>query len=121
MVRDPYVYIYVVLLVSSTALSAVARMIKVIPTFVPLAQVLPIMLSGLPLRADPLEGVPVYGTLIHLVQNLVFIFTNQNPSFHHYLNYKNTYSSYYYIFKTFIEVIVLLKYFSHIRLLYNFF
>lgn len=49
------------------ALSAVARMINKIPAAIPLAQVLPVLLAALPLRADPLEGPIVYGCLIKLL------------------------------------------------------
>ena len=43
------------------ALSAVARMINPAPDVIPLAQVFPVMLAALPLRADHLEGAIIYG------------------------------------------------------------
>eukprot|EP01041_Mallomonas_annulata_P009311 gene9311-19329_t len=50
------------------ALSAVAKMIKTIPSAVPLPQVLPVMLDALPLRADMLESTSVYSCIISLLQ-----------------------------------------------------
>ena len=49
-------------------LSTVAHMIKVSPDSIPLNQVLPVMLTALPLRSDHLEGENIYGCLISLIQ-----------------------------------------------------
>lgn len=49
------------------AISAVARMIKMAPEVVPLAQVLPVLLGALPMRGDVSEGPFVYQTLATLV------------------------------------------------------
>ena len=49
------------------ALSTVAKMINVSAEAVPLAQVLPVMIAALPLRADFTEGPNVYGCLIQLI------------------------------------------------------
>ena len=54
------------------AISTVARMIQVSIDSVPLAHILPVMLSSLPLRSDHEEGVNVYNTLIGLL-------TSNNP------------------------------------------
>lgn len=50
------------------SLSAVARMINTSPDTIPLAQVLPVMLAALPLRADHLEGAIIYGCFNTLLQ-----------------------------------------------------
>ena len=50
------------------ALSSVARIINIgKAALIPLAQVLPVMLSALPLRSDTSEGPNIYGCLIDLV------------------------------------------------------
>jgi len=50
------------------ALSAVARMIKAGPSFIPVNQVLPVLLQALPLRGDTSEGPQVYQCLATLVR-----------------------------------------------------
>ena len=52
---------------TDNALSAVAKMIIVAPELLPLNQVLPVLLSALPLRSDNSEGPSVYSSLIHLI------------------------------------------------------
>jgi len=51
------------------ALSAVARMIAVSKAAIPLAQVLPVMLASLPLRADLSEGQNIFGVLSQLLND----------------------------------------------------
>lgn len=51
------------------AISTVSRMIQVSIDSVPLAHILPVMLSSLPLRSDHEEGVNVYTTLIGLLSS----------------------------------------------------
>eukprot|EP00602_Paraphysomonas_sp_CaronLab_P003188 CAMPEP_0185039098 /NCGR_PEP_ID=MMETSP1103-20130426/35595_1 /TAXON_ID=36769 /ORGANISM="Paraphysomonas bandaiensis, Strain Caron Lab Isolate" /LENGTH=964 /DNA_ID=CAMNT_0027577857 /DNA_START=417 /DNA_END=3311 /DNA_ORIENTATION=- len=54
------------------ALAAVARMIMAAPSAVPLGQVLPVLISALPLRSDFGEGLSIYTCLAGLVKD-------QNP------------------------------------------
>ena len=49
------------------AISAVARMIRVSHTAVPLAQVLPVMLAALPLQSDFSEGQNIFSCLMDLI------------------------------------------------------
>ena len=49
------------------AISSVARMINTLQTLIPLDQVLPVMLSALPLRSDHSEGENVYGCIARLM------------------------------------------------------
>lgn len=53
--------------VRDNAAGAVARMIAARPEAVPLAQVLPVLLSSLPLKEDMEEAEAVYGCLANLV------------------------------------------------------
>ena len=49
------------------AIAAVARIINAMPNNVPIAQILPVLLSSLPLRADLEEGPVVYGMICKLI------------------------------------------------------
>jgi hypothetical protein len=51
------------------AISAVARMVKFAPSSLPLSQVLSMILSSLPLKADFNEGLVVYGCLCDLLDS----------------------------------------------------
>ena len=49
------------------ALSAVAKMMKLAPDSIPMAQVLPVVLAALPLRVDQDEALNVYGSITGLM------------------------------------------------------
>ena len=53
--------------VVDNAAAAVARMIMAVPTAVPMEQVLPVLLSALPLKTDRSENESVYTCLLGLI------------------------------------------------------
>jgi importin-4 len=65
------------------AISAICRMISLVPQYLPLQQVLPVLLDALPMRVDPEEGIPIYSCLLSLITGMEATAMSLLPSMLH--------------------------------------